>query len=121
MKRLVFFVSAVMCLALALGSCSSYSRTVSDFDAGETLTPEGVESILAAISEKEAAVTEKYPAVTDDNGEAVVFWTESGSVWHRSRECSSLKRSTNIKSGNKSDAEAAGKKRACSVCGRGDS
>lgn len=121
MKRLIFFVAAVLCLAVCLVSCSSYSKTVSDFDAGETLTPEGVESILAAISEMEAAVTEKYPAVTDENGDAVVFWTGSGSVWHRSRECSSLKRSTNIKSGNISDAESAGKKRACSVCGTGDS
>lgn len=110
---------AVTVMALLLASCSSYSSGKPDFYAGETLTPEGVEWILAAISEKEAAVTEKYSPTTDEAGDTVLFWSGSGKVWHISRECPSLKRSTNIKSGNKAAAEAEGKERVCSVCGKG--
>ena len=123
MKRTVYFTVFVLCFLVLAVMCSrsSYSRRVSGFDAGEPLTPEGVESIIAAISEREAAVTEKYTASTDESGEALVFWTDSGKVWHISPECSSLRKSTNIKSGNISDAEAAGKERVCSVCGKGDS
>lgn len=98
MKRTVYFTVFVLCFLIlaVMCSCSSYSRRVSGFDAGETLTPEGVESIIAAISEREAAVTEKYTASTDESGEALVFWTDSGKVWHISPECSSLRKSTNI-------------------------
>ena len=85
----------------------------------DNLTPEDMESIIAAVSEKEAETTVKYAPVTDESGGTVVFWTESGKVWHVSRECPSLKKSTNIKSGNLTDAETAGKKKSCSVCGKG--
>ena len=113
-------VCAFVCFALCfLTACSPYSAGRPDFDAGETLTPEDVESIIAAVSEKEAETTVKYAPVTDESGGTVVFWTESGKVWHVSSECPSLKKSINIKSGDLTAAETAGKKKSCSVCGKG--
>lgn len=46
-----------------------------------------------------------------------VYWTPNGSVWHITKECSSLSRSKNIVSGSESDAIAAGKERVCKRCG----
>lgn len=69
-------VCAFVCFALCfLTACSPYSAGRPDFDAGETLTPEDVESIIAAVSEKEAETTVKYAPVTDESGGTVVFWT----------------------------------------------
>ena len=114
-------LAALLALGILLSgtACSSYSAESPGFYTGEVLTPEGLESILAAVSEKEAEVTDRYTPLTDENGAEVLFWTGSGKVWHISRECPSLKRSTNIKSGNKAAAEAEGKERVCSVCGKG--
>lgn len=50
--------------------------------------------------------------------ESVVYWTEGGSVWHVSKECSSLKNSKNIISGSVEEAQNAGKERVCSRCGK---
>ena len=44
----------------------------------------------------------------------VVYWTTGGDVYHITRDCVSLKRSTNIKSGTKAQS---GKSRACNLCG----
>ena len=42
-----------------------------------------------------------------------VYWVSSGSVYHSTPDCPTLKRSSNIHSGSKSDS---GKSRACKVC-----
>lgn len=119
-KALSFVILALI-PTLVMCACSPYSSGKPDFDAGETLTPADVESILAAISEQEAAVTERYTAATDAEGKTIVYWTPSGKVWHISPECQTLTRSSNISSGNTEDAELAGKTGECSVCGKGAS
>lgn len=114
MKKILFilFVS-LLCLA----GCSSYSQDMSntDFYAGEELTPEDISSIAESI---EAAKTEKYPQDTDAKGELIVYWTESGKVWHLSRECGTLKRSSSVIEGCELDAINAGKERVCSICSK---
>lgn len=109
----------LLLLSVTLVACSEYSSGAVGFYTGETLTPEAVESIWGAISERESQESEKYTPTTDESGETVLYWTSSGKVWHMSAECSSLKRSTNINFGNMEEAEAAGKQRACSVCVKG--
>jgi len=66
----------------------------------------------------EDANTEKYPKEYNQHGELVVFWVESGTVWHESKYCSSLSRTVveNIHFGSISDAIAVGKERACKKC-----
>ncbi|MGI6154177.1 MAG: hypothetical protein ACOYJB_10205, partial [Christensenellaceae bacterium] len=44
----------------------------------------------------------------------VVYWVDGGDVYHQTRNCATLSRSTNIHSGT---AEQSGKSRACKVCG----
>ncbi len=45
-----------------------------------------------------------------------VYYTESGSVWHTSVDCSALKRSQNVMVGTQEQAESEGKERACKKC-----
>ena len=50
------------------------------------------------------------------DGEDVVYWTESGKVWHTHRDCGRLKQSTEILSGSVDDAIEEGKTKLCSYC-----
>lgn len=47
---------------------------------------------------------------------SVVYWTEGGSVYHHSSDCSSLRSSENILQGSIEDALLAEKERACKRC-----
>lgn len=51
-----------------------------------------------------------------DTQASVVYWTPGGEVWHSTRNCPSLKRSTTIYSGSITDAQSAGKSRPCKNC-----
>jgi hypothetical protein len=61
---------------------------------------------------------DKYPRDYDAEGNLIVYWLKGGSVWHESRECSSLSKSSdsNILSGTVNDAQTSGKERACKIC-----
>ena len=62
--------------------------------------------------------THKYPKKYSDDGKLLVYWTNSGSVWHESASCSSLANSSkeNIICGSEADAISAGKERSCKKC-----
>lgn len=47
---------------------------------------------------------------------SVVYWTPGGEVWHPTKNCPSLKRSTTIYSGSVTDAQSAGKSLPCKNC-----
>ena len=53
-------------------------------------------------------------AVTD--GTETVYWSVTGKVRHKSRECPSLSRSKDISSGTVRDAVQSGKDRECQRC-----
>lgn len=112
-KRLLIIALTAV---LLLSGCSEYSDIAgeSDYNTGIYVTPEVIDSIAAAVS---AAQTEKYPRETDVSGNTVVFWVEGGTVWHESRACSSVAKSDSVSSGSREDALAAGKERACLICG----
>ena len=94
-------------------SCSRFSE--SDFYGGMTLSDEDISELESLM---EATTAEKYPAVTDEEGRYVFFFTAGGSVYHRSKNCPRLSSSSEILSGTEEEAIAAGKKRGCSVCCR---
>ena len=52
-------------------------------------------------------------AASRSSGGGTVYWTPSGSVYHYSRNCSTLSRSRTVYSGSVNDS---GKSRACKVC-----
>ncbi len=78
-----------------------------------------IETITTAVDLTTAAVKyEPYPKEYDSDGNVIVYWLTGGSVWHESRECSTVKKAdpNAVISGNAYDAYYAGKTRACKVC-----
>ena len=71
-----------------------------------------------AVEASEEITEEKYPKDYDHNGNLIVYWVKGGGVWHVSRKCSSLSKSSesDIMIGTESDALTSGKERACKIC-----
>ena len=83
------------------------------FVGGETLTPEKLREISAAV------FTE--PPVADPVLAAYagrVYWLEGGMVAHTDRNCYHINRSEDVRSGSPADAVAAGKTTLCTACRR---
>ena len=98
--------------------------------AGIPVTPEMLESVSQSLAQSASATesTEEddvnvtvewidesleteHDSLTD-----VVYWTESGSVYHVTDQCSSLKHSEKILHGSVEEALAAKKERPCKTC-----
>ena len=65
-----------------------------------------------------------HPEYSDDaavqthlSDENTVWWTQGGSVWHVTSDCSALAKSKSLQNGSEADAAAAGKSRVCKRCG----
>ena len=65
-----------------------------------------------------------HPEHSDDaavqthlSDEHTVWWTQGGSVWHVTPDCSALAKSKSLQNGSEADAAAAGKSRVCKRCG----
>lgn len=72
--------------------------------------------------ESSASSSETFPntsitvITSSDEDPELVYWTENGSVYHLKKDCSSLRRSTNILQGSIAEALAAKKERVCKTC-----
>ncbi len=111
MKKII---AALALLLVFLCSCSYYSEGGYEFDPGETLSPEIVDSVFATDSGDE--VTEKTPAAVKVGADTEVYFTEGGSKFHLYKDCSSLSRSKNVLSGKYSEAKEKGKGECCKYC-----
>lgn len=67
---------------------------------------------FVVVSNDSLALKETTTTTTKSTSNTV-YWVADGKVYHTSKNCSTLKRSTNIKSGTISEC---GKKSACKVC-----
>ena len=50
----------------------------------------------------------------------IVYWVPKGKVYHIDKNCTTLRRSSDIESGTVEEAKNSGKSRLCEVCGNGD-
>ena len=89
----------IFSLLILLNSCGSAPSL--------TYIAETVDINQLRVKETEAIISE-----TD-----IVFFTESGSVWHKKRDCFALAKSDSVIEGSEKDAIEAGKKRLCQRCG----
>ena len=64
-------------------------------------------------TDSEAEIESATSSATNDN---LVYWLESGKVWHIKRECSYIVKKENVSSGTLEDAIEAGKEKVCSRC-----
>ena len=115
-KRILaaFLLTAVMLLSACIDRLYGFDT---ELPTGEVLTPEMIESIIDAATVVEP---EKYPTETDESGSLIVYWLPGGSVWHASKDCSSVAKSdpTKVISGSIANAISEGKDRACQKCSK---
>jgi hypothetical protein len=73
-------------------------------------TPEETETAPADTAQSETAESETV-AVSGK-----VYWTKSGSVYHKDRDCYHLKKSQSVSEGSVEQAVSLGKERLCASC-----
>ena len=106
------FIPVLILLLLLLPSC-----TQSDgFAAGQPLTKDELAALSAELFTQGDEPGETAPAYTDREPNTV-YLTESGSVYHKYRDCYHLRDSRSIQSGTVLTARMAGKERVCAECG----
>ena len=118
MFKKIRFVLCVILLVSTLLLASCVDRLYgfdTEYSTGVLLTPEMIDSIIDAATLTEA---ELYPTETDNNGNLIVYWLPGGSVWHASKNCSSVERSADdaVIIGTITEAYLDGKDRPCKIC-----
>ncbi len=102
-----FLPCNLLLIMLLISACASEPVYIAnEIDADELWTVS--ENIV--LTESAGETEKKWNGVT-------VYYTESGSVWHKSADCSALKKSKNVIEGTQEQAESEGKERACKKCG----
>ena len=108
-KWLLFALLAGMCVFCLL-SC----RSRAEFSAGEALSVEDTQALLASLQEKTGD--------EEVQQEKVYYYVAgSGSVYHSDVSCGHLKNSQNVQTGTLSQLLAAGKERLCASCAKKES
>ena len=105
MKRLALIV---LVLLLMLAACSEQE---SDVLRGQALTPEEQKSLYDQRLEQDPE-----PGVS---GKGVVYWTPSGTKYHKDIACSYIKNAEKVLSGTLSEAVNHGADSPCSRCAGG--
>lgn len=122
----------ILALFIIIGACSDGSDESDSITADntfvleETITSESpsstkptpVTTVASTDKTEENTDTEKYPKIYNEKGELIVYWLDSGSVWHESANCNTVKNADSAKlhSGTPTEAYSNGKERACKTC-----
>ena len=116
----------LICLLWSSISCQAQQ----ELSSGVPVTPEMLESVSRSLAETTSAseISKRNDenvsgdSIVQDTGAEfdpltdVVYWTEGGSVYHVTDQCSSLKHSANILHGSVEEALMAKKERICKTC-----
>ena len=98
-----FLLCNILAVLLILPSCGDEPVYVADrIDADELWT-------TAVDTVEMSETTPEWDGVT-------VYYTKSGSVWHKTSECPALKNSENVICATQDQAVSEGKTRACKKC-----
>ena len=127
------WICAVIALLLSITACACTAE--SPEVGGVQVTPEMLESVSRSLAEQEenddspetAHTAEIVPFKQKETAESqeenenisltdIVYWTESGSVYHIDSQCGSLKNSTKLIQGTVEEALLSKKERACKTC-----
>ena len=110
MRRIIPILTLL--LLLLLPSCAPSDS----FSAGQPLTKDELASLSAELFTQGEEPGETTPKYTDREPNTV-YWTESGIVYHKYRDCYHLRNAKSIQSGTALTAKTNGKERVCSECG----
>ena len=115
MKRALM---ALFVATFVFSSCSVLDRKPTIYYNEEELTLEEIAQMAESFKNAESEnATFSLIAYGDENVSTPFYWTEGGSVWHRSIECGHLRNTDKVFYGAEADAIKCGKQRACSSCG----
>ena len=96
---------------ILLSSCTKENKPPE----GIKITPEVLESVSVSLAQESASISETR-IVSDTTVSEIVYWTESGSVYHVTDQCSALRHSAKILHGSVEEAMEARKERPCKTC-----
>ena len=71
----------------------------------------------AVLAYQRSRQTASGDAASENTDGAEVYWTDGGTVWHVSAECSALAKSKSVHAGSEDAARQSGKTRLCKRCG----
>ena len=101
------FLLVSLLLVFVLTACESADA----LDAGEVLTPQEQQSLYDARQEQSD--------MPDTNDKAIVYWTSSGTKYHKDAGCSYIKNAKEIHNGTVAQAINYGASSPCSRCAKG--
>ena len=96
-------------LLLVLAGCCAQSGA--ELSSGEPLSPEEQQSLYEAHTKQDEA--------PDVSVKGKVYWTKSGTKYHKDPNCSYLKNAKELQSGTAAEAANHGASEPCSRCGGG--
>lgn len=106
-------------LGLLLLVCTGCGASSEALAGGETITPDQLQEISAAIFSVSEEPSSTADAETDDllaAWEDEVYWLSGGTVVHTDRDCYHIRSKDGVQSGSTQAAASAGKTNLCSVC-----
>ena len=126
MKKIIriLCVALIAILTLTIFSCD-FDESKNHLSGGALLDDEMISEIKNEVlsgkdeedsTESATDVDSSQEGEEESDSGDIVYWTESGSVWHSSASCSHIKNSTKLFAGTVSEAKNAGKSKACSRC-----
>lgn len=119
----------VVIVFIIIAACGDTTDAVGDDSTENTLQSEEIivsDTPTASAPETEPTPAEteeitsgsKYPKSYNEKGELIVYWLDSGSVWHESINCGTVSKAdpSKLHSGTPNEAYSSGKERACKTC-----
>lgn len=105
----------LLLLTFLFSSCGNNDPRV-EYD-GKMLSPEKIEALGEIFETKKETQTEtEAETETEEPADGIVYWTDSGAVWHERLSCGHLSDKNPIRTGSIEEALAAKKERGCSFC-----
>ena len=121
MKSTIKIISLILLafFSLSLFSCD-LDESKHHLSGGELLDAGRMSEIKEEILTEESTERTKEQAEntteTETDDGTIVYWTESGNVWHKSASCTHIKNSANLFAGTVTRAIESGKSAACTKC-----
>ena len=121
MKNFINTLSLALLVILSVSFCScGFDESRNNLSGGVLLDDDKISEIKNEILSGKAEVESIEETTVSDESETdtgeIVYWTESGSVWHKSGSCNHIKSNPNLFAGTVTEAKKAGKSHACSQC-----
>ena len=119
----VICILLVTITVILSSSCALRVQENDEYYGGESMNAQILsdiaESIFAEDYESESGYEDETISDKSEH-DGVYYWTDSGSVYHKWKNCGHIKNSKDLKSGTLDEAILSGKEKLCSSCDKKD-